>query len=280
LILLAVCGCGAPAPTEVAQPTVPENSSAPNAIRILAWNVESGGNFPPVIASQLENEFSGYDIYALSEVLPTSFQQYQEALGPTFLSIEAEMGQDDRLQFLVDGERFELIEWEELNESGGYRMNDGKHRSPLMVHLMDRMTGERLKVVNNHLARGDADFREEQASGLREWAREQSVATIAVGDYNFDYWFTRREGNSGFAAMLRDNVWSWVKPAEWVDTNWDEDRDHPGNDRYPDSMLDFAFVAGPAKVWDASCRVIVLPGDFPDNEDTSDHRPVELILTP
>ena len=38
------------------------------------------------------------------------------------------------------------------------------------------------------------------------------------------------------------------------------------------------FVSGPAKRWDPKCRVIVRPGDFPDNDKTSDHRPVELRL--
>ena len=51
-----------------------------------------------------------------------------------------------------------------------------------------------------------------------------------------------------------------------------------GGGRYPDSMLDFSFLAGAAKDWKAECRVIVRDGDFPDDDKTSDHRPVELIL--
>ena len=44
-------------------------------------------------------------------------------------------------------------------------------------------------------------------------------------------------------------------------------------------MLDFAFVAGEAKNWDAQCNVLVRSRDFPDTRYTSDHRPVELIIT-
>jgi len=44
-------------------------------------------------------------------------------------------------------------------------------------------------------------------------------------------------------------------------------------------MLDFAFVAGPAKEWTPVCRVLVRDGDFPDDKTTSDHRPIELKLT-
>ena len=64
-----------------------------------------------------------------------------------------------------------------------------------------------------------------------------------------------------------------------ADTNW-SDPDDDGKDNYPDSMLDFAFVAGPAKDWNPVCRAIVRDGDFPDDDTTSDHRPIELRLTP
>ncbi len=52
-----------------------------------------------------------------------------------------------------------------------------------------------------------------------------------------------------------------------------------GVDNYIDSLLDFSFLSGVAKTWNASSRVIVRENDFPDNEKTSDHRPVELILS-
>jgi endonuclease/exonuclease/phosphatase family metal-dependent hydrolase len=125
------------------------------------------------------------------------------------------------------------------------------------------------------LARGDAEFRQQQAVGLREWARNESTPIIAIGDFNFDYDFNTKKGNSGFDAFLKDGVWKWIKPVEMIDTNWSDDN---GKDRFPDSMLDFNFVAGAAKEWYAERRVIVREGDFPDDEKTSDHRPVELIL--
>ena len=43
-------------------------------------------------------------------------------------------------------------------------------------------------------------------------------------------------------------------------------------------MLGSNFVAGAAKDWNAECQVIVREGDFPDDESTSDHRPVYLQL--
>ena len=81
---------------------------------------------------------------------------------------------------------------------------------------------------------------------MREWARTKSVPMICIGDFNFDYDFHTKKGNSGFDAFLLDGVWKWIQPVELIDTNWSDDN---GKDRYPDSMLDFNFVAGAAKEW-------------------------------
>ena len=37
-------------------------------------------------------------------------------------------------------------------------------------------------------------------------------------------------------------------------------------------------MAGAAKGWDAKCSVVVRPGDFPDDQTTSDHRPVSCVI--
>ena len=96
---------------------------------------------------------------------------------------------------------------------------------------------------------------------------------------NMDYDFPTQKGNKAFDEFLTGDVWKWVKPAKLVDTNW-SDPDNDGKDNYPDSCLDFAFVAGTARDWKAQSRVVVRPGDFPDDERTADHRPVELIVRP
>ena len=98
---------------------------------------------------------------------------------------------------------------------------------------------------------------------------------IAAGDFNMDYDFPTAKGNSAFVEMLRDNIWSWAKPDPLIDTNW-SDRDNDGNDNYPDSMLDFCFIANAAKDWATECDVVVRDGDFPDTKETSDHRPIEI----
>ena len=62
-----------------------------------------------------------------------------------------------------------------------------------------------------------------------------------------------------------------------IDSNW-YDPEGDGEDNYPGSILDFAFVSGPAIEWPAESNVIVREGDFPDDEKTSDHRPLELLI--
>ena len=45
------------------------------------------------------------------------------------------------------------------------------------------------------------------------------MPVVALGDYNFDYVFETEKGNTAFSNMLKDNVWQWIKPEEWIDTN-------------------------------------------------------------
>ena len=115
VIFLVLVGCG-PAPavaTDVDQPTSPvveqpaasDSATTTGAISVLAWNVESGGNDPLVIAQQL-TELAGYDIYCLSEVAAENFDRYAAALGPKFQSVNGRTGRNDRLQISFDSDRF------------------------------------------------------------------------------------------------------------------------------------------------------------------------------
>ena len=150
----------------------------------------------------------------------------------------------------------------------------------MCIRDRDLLTGKELLVMVNHLARGSEEARQLQAKKLVQWARQESMPIVALGDYNFDYVFETRGGNEAFRLFMKDSVWEWVEPVELVDTNWYDNPQEPdGKDDYPGSMLDFVFVAGPAKDWTKSCKIIVRDGDFPDSEQTSDHRPYELIVS-
>lgn len=285
VLLLGITGCS-PEPRLYLQDTPPSIEAVKAetqieqlpVISILAWNVESGGSNPQVIARQLK-ELGTNDIVCLSEVDPRNFKLFQSAMGPAFYAINGKTGQADSLQILYDSQKFEALQTDELETYRDHTLNNGTHRSPLYVRLCIRGTNKQFIVMVNHLARRNAELRKMQAIGLREWARDQSAPLVSIGDFNMDFDFRTERGNDAFPEMIRDNVWTWVRPVELIDTNW-ADRDRDGVDDYPESMLDFAFVAGPAKTWSPECRVLVRPGDFPDDETTSDHRPIQLRLTP
>ena len=82
--------------------------------------------------------------------------------------------------------------------------------------------------------------------------------------------------------FTKDGVWKWLRPGKLIDSNWSDTNlrlpDAQRTDRYPDSILDFIFVAGPAQQWQAKSWVVVKPGDFPDSGETSDHRPVAAVV--
>lgn len=281
LACLLLAGCDrTPRPTHTESNTSsgPQTGLLPvsGSLSILAWNVESGGNDPIAIASRL-GEMRNHDVVCLNEVSPANFNRYSDALGSKFSSVESRTGRSDRLQILFDHERFELLQAAELDAYRDLELNNGTHRSPLFVRLRDRGFGVEFIVMTNHLARGNAELRRQQAAGLREWARDQSAGVINIGDFNMDYSFISGTGNAAFVEMLRDNVWKWIEPEVMIDTNW-SDSDDDGMDNYPDSMLDFAFVSGPAKTWQPTCSVLVADGDFPDDESTSDHRPIMISL--
>lgn len=252
------------------------NFTAAQSISLLTWNVESDGADPAVIASQLQ-QLRGHQIYALTEVERGAFEKFRAALGANFKSINGTHKENDHLQLIYDASKLELTRWTEMEDYNGVQFNreDRALRCPLLAKFKNKSNGESFQVVVNHLARGNAKFRQQQASGLREWARAQTVPTISIGDFNFDFEFKTRQGNRAFTEFMRDNVWQWIEPKDLIDTNW-YDRDRDGKDDYPGSMLDFAFVAGPAKEFKWECEVIVREGDFPDNNKTSDHRPLVL----
>lgn len=254
--------------SHAAENATPETSTGlERSLKILAWNVESDGSDPAVIATQLQ-AWSDVDIVALTEVLPSEFTRFAGGRQ----EIHSDSGNMDRLLIAFNQERFELVQQIDLDE-----VNNGRHRSPLIAHLRERSSGVEFMVMNNHLARGNAEFRQEQARKLVEWGRGRTIPVIAVGDYNFDFVFADETGNEAFKIFMRDGVWKWVRPEPLIDSNW-FDGDGDGVDDYPGSILDFTFVAGPAFDWKVRSEVVVREGDFPDDDRTSDHRPILTII--
>lgn len=249
-------------------------------IRVISWNVESGGADPGVIARQL-GELPTASIYALQEVSGQDIGRYGDAIrtshGESYRYLASWTGRSDRMMVAFDEDRLTLVERRELFVYGGHTLNDWRHRSPLVCLFVDKASGAQFYFVTVHLARGSARLRESQARGLSAWAGDLKAPAIAAGDFNFDYDFKRQRGNAGFAACKKAGVWRWARPAKLIDTNR-SDRDGDGVDNYPDSCLDFVYYAGLPDGWSVVSEVLVRDGDFPDDELTSDHRPVMAVV--
>lgn len=258
-------------------------TSQAEELRVLGWNVESGGNSPAKIAEQLKN-LDSYDIVGLTEVQSKNFKRYANAIGDgeeaRYRYVASVTGKGDRLMIIYNTKRLSLNGFSELFNHKGTPLNDPNwgHRSPLVAHFYDRDAHFEFLFLVNHLARGNDQLRKKQAEGLRKWVDAQSLPVVAVGDYNFDYHIPTAKGNASFDEFLVLGIWKWVKPDPMVDTNWG-DNNGDGKDDYPDSILDFVFVAKGAKDWPAVSKVIVRDGDFPDDGETSDHRPIEAVFT-
>ena len=279
--------------------------------RVLAWNVESNRpNQPPVsdaaviggqLADLMRDPATRAQIVALSEVEPKTALLYQsaiaEGLGAEVDFVTSASGgfQDcDSLMLVVDARRFRIDDVIELHRYAGIKTNftvtDPKSsdygavraRSPLIARIHDLSTARDFWFIVNHLARGEEDLRTDQGRALRQWAADRTEPVIAAGDFNFDYVFSTRRGNAAFDAMLEGGVWEWLEPDPLVDSNWSEDprAEVKGIDSYPGSILDFVFVANGAKTWKGTSDVVVRPGDFPDSDETSDHRPIIATFDP
>lgn len=265
----ALFSLGAPAPA-LSQ----TQSRSANALTVLAWNIEGAGSDPATIQKQLK-ELEPFDILALSEVPKAAAVEFASRWGAESHAIGS-TGGETPLIIAWDPAKFDKIALEELKQVNGEEFAPGLQAAALVAHLRHKPSGQEFKIAMNHLARGSAELRKTQAQLLGQWARNQKLPIVAVGGYNFDYDFVKRQGNEAFDAFLEGSVWKWIKPKEFVDTNW-ADRNRDGKDDYPDSMLDFVFVAGPARQWKISSEVIVRQGDFPDDEKTSDQRPTRTV---
>jgi len=278
---------------------------------LLAWNVESNRpgaarvSDPATIAARLESLVrdprTRTSIVVLSEVAPNTVPAFRAAVargsGQDFEAILSASGgfrDADSLLVLVDRARFGVEDVYEIHRHGGIDGNmlvadEGpdlgtlRARSPLAVRLVDRTGGTRFWLVAVHLARGEESLRTDQARMLCRWAADRGEPVILAGDCNFDFDFTTRRGNEAWRVVDESAVWRWIEPDPLVDTNWADDRSAPPGerrDRYPGSILDFVFVANEAGAWRCESDVVVEPGDFPDDDMTSDHRPLVATFEP
>lgn len=235
-------------------------------LRVVGFNVESGGARPEVVAT-LVAATPEVDLWGFSEVQDPTWgvvfeQAAEQGTRANFLRVLGTTGGADRLLILYNADRLDLLQQVELHDINP----QGRVRAPLVGHFRLKTTGQEFLFQVNHLYRSRADQRHLQAQLLHRWARQQTLPVIAVGDYNFDWSVTNGDTNhdAGYDHLTADGVFVWVRPARLLRTQCGFD-----------SVLDFVFVAGVAQRWPATAAILAAePSYCPDTPTTSDHRPV------
>lgn len=236
-------------------------------LTVVGYNAESGDADPTVVGQRLA-ELDGVDVWGMVEVLDDGWATIFEASAEmgenaNFSHVLGTTGSADRMAILYDADRFDLVGTEEL-----HGINIGDHvRAPLIAHLRFKDGGQEFLFMVNHLYRSKADRRHLQAELLNEWAAQQTLPVIAVGDYNFDWDIEDgdEDHDEGYEILTAGDTFKWLRPEVLVSTQ--------GNPAY-NSVLDFVFTAGQAQLWGVDSTIIVTLGDFPDDGLKSDHRPV------
>lgn len=244
-------------------------------LTVVSWNIESGDATDNAVAQRIK-EFQDVDIWGLSEVQnddslksAEAAAEHNEPGNPDFKRELGQTGGADRLGIIYNSKKFTLLRTGALNDLGG-----GGQRAPFFAELKDNATGKSFIFMVNHLARGDAAKRRNQATGLNTWVKTQTMPVIAVGDYNFDYDVIGGDQpgghDLGFDNMIGGNAWKWVKPATLVKSQCSPEFN---------SVLDFVFVSTAAQKWKVNrSEIIVKENDCIDDAEKPDHRPLIAVF--
>jgi hypothetical protein len=243
------------------------------ALKVVGFNVESGGANPEFLAKNYISPMQGVDVWGFSEVEDRSWADTfvaATAMGESgqFNSILGTTGGADRLLIIYNGDRLELVRHFELAEVN----IEGKVRAPLVAQFRLKSNQREFLFMVNHLYRSNSKARHEQAQRLNEWAKTQNLPIITVGDYNFDWTVSGKpKHDKGYDYLTANDVFAWVQPQNLLPTHC--------NTKYK-SVLDFVFVSGAAKNWSPSSEILFPEASYcPDTAQKSDHRPIAATFT-
>ncbi len=241
-------------------------------IEVVGFNVESGGADIDTLVDQVSEiaNDKAVELWGFSEVRSEWAGDLANAAalgaGANFAHILGTTGGADRLLIVYNSDRLELVESSELHHINTLN----RVRAPLVAHLKDKVTGKEFLAVVNHLYRSKKDARHEQATQLNDWAEQQTLPVVALGDYNFDWAVVGGDNrhDKGFDNMTDAQVFVWVRPDTLIRTHCS---DHNG-------VLDFVFVSDDAQQWQGKSEILEMETgycqNYRGNDQDSDHRPV------
>ncbi len=247
-------------------------------IVVIGWNAESGDANPDTVAKRIE-EIDGCDIWGMCEVKDAQWAAIfnhaaeidEEA---DFETILGTTGKLDKMQIIYNADKFDLIRTFELHKINIKR----RVRAPLVAHFELKSNGKEFLFMINHLYRSNNRARHNQAALLNQWADEQDLPIIAVGDYNFDWEVVDGDANHdyGYDNMIADGNFYWVRPEVLKKSQASENYN---------SVLDFVFLGGNVWTWEAESEILKRDANdnkdnsFSDDSNNTDHRPVKATIT-
>jgi hypothetical protein len=232
-------------------------------LSVVGFNIESGDSSDHVIALQLDKSV-GVDIWGLSDVWDDGdwLERLQRGAtsgeGSDFGLLLGETGGTSRLLAIYRQTRLRYLGHEEVDSAQASR----REPAPLAVRfLLDGETEFLFLIV--HLSESDKR-RAGQVEAIVKWTAGQTLPVVSVGTFNFGL-DTDGGGGQGELGELATAGWQWVRPETPLGT-------YCGG---RDVVQDFVFVAGAASDWGARSDVMFPQNNYcPDDERTSDHRPI------
>lgn len=248
-------------------------SAQTTTLRVMGWNLQGNGN--DINPKRLVKELGikqGVDIWGLSEVRPTLFNDFlegaKEGESDEFDIIKGESGGGIRLAIIYNKTRLELVDSQELLELFGLEKNSAL-RAPLIAQFRGKKTKQEFIFMTNHLASGNAEVNKKQAEALREWVKRQELPVINVGDFNsFD--------NRPTVSILKES-WFELEPLH----------DSPTFRQPLNGRIDHIFIGNRDKAvgWSGMAAVYMRRNDtlafgpFKDDKESTDHRPIGATFT-
>ena len=240
-------------------------------IEIINFNVESGQASIEHVATQVA-EYQGCDLWAFVEVQDDHWAKRLEEAAESgenqdFTPILGSTGREDKLLIVFDSSKFEYLKHFELDHVN----IKGRVRAPLVALLIHKKSGQKFYLMVNHLYRGSAEGRHEQAKLLNAWAEKSKLPILAVGDFNFDWDIDHGDvvHDPGYDYFVENVTFTWVKPKRIYKTHTDP--------KY-NTLLDFVFVSGQAQRWKISSEVLLGWSGPKDDMFRSDHEPIRSLL--
>ena len=263
------------------------------SVRMLFWNIEAHGSDTDEV-ERLVKQKKDVDVWGFCEVESRGeLREIEEAIESERddVDFESKLGSAGsnpagpiRLAISYNKNRFRKIG--DFQELSMVEVSNG-NRPSLFVTLEGKATGQRFIFMVNHLSRGNLRNNTRQSKIINQWARQQDLPVVMMGDLNQDFPIdpndtnpnhpTRPVPRPGFFDLQSGNQFFWLQPEELRKTQHD--------DRF-NSILDFVMIHNAPIGWKGTSTILEVEGDepadendFDDDDESPDHRPVDAVFS-